>query len=185
MNKQTCEQIQEMLVDYSDGMLTAEQSIQIADHLAQCPTCRATLNALDCSLDLAKLLWQDNEAQLTKIKIPQPPRMRRFSYRRIAAIAAAALIIVGLGTVTIRKLVLQTETQPRKQLTIAQIETAMLRAGHAAQLLATADLIAKQPGGHQYAKERYTYLTRAYADLNTATIAKQRLKNISERSVLQ
>ena len=47
------------MVDYSDGVLSADQTEQITGHLAQCPACREELHLLENSLALAREVWNE------------------------------------------------------------------------------------------------------------------------------
>jgi anti-sigma factor RsiW len=59
MKNETCGKIRLLLVDYSDGVLPADQTRQIAGHLAQCPACREELGLLEHSLALAREVWNE------------------------------------------------------------------------------------------------------------------------------
>jgi len=63
MNDKSCDPIVELLVEYADGELPADQSRRVADHLAGCPDCRAELRLLDRSLGLAREVWQESAAR--------------------------------------------------------------------------------------------------------------------------
>ncbi len=63
MKNETCDRIRLLLVDYSDGVLPADQAREIAAHLAQCPACRKELRLLEHSLALAREVW--NQGALT------------------------------------------------------------------------------------------------------------------------
>ncbi len=60
MKNDACGKIRLLLVDYSDGALPADQTRQIAVHLAQCPTCREELRLLEHSLALAREVWNES-----------------------------------------------------------------------------------------------------------------------------
>ena len=66
---------------------------------------------------------------------------------------------------------------------LAEIEQEMFRAGLAAELLALGDFIGAQPGGKEFARERYTYLAATYPDTEGAAQAKIRLQNLDARSI--
>jgi Putative zinc-finger len=59
MKNETCKNIRPLLVDYSDGALPADETRQIAAHLAHCPDCREELGLLEHSLALAQEIWNE------------------------------------------------------------------------------------------------------------------------------
>jgi anti-sigma factor RsiW len=62
MTRTTCEELADRIVDYVDGELPAEEAQTVARHLSECPRCRQIANDLQRSLDLARVIWQDNLA---------------------------------------------------------------------------------------------------------------------------
>jgi anti-sigma factor RsiW len=60
MKNETCGKIRLLLMDYSDGALSADETRQIAAHLAQCPACREELRLLEHSLALAREVWNES-----------------------------------------------------------------------------------------------------------------------------
>ena len=62
MTSKSCNSISELLTEYADGELPAADARRIADHLADCPACRAELRLLSRSLDLAREVWQESAA---------------------------------------------------------------------------------------------------------------------------
>ena len=54
------------------------------------------------------------------------------------------------------------------------------RAGIAMQLLATADILAEQPGGEEFACERYRYVLATYPDTEAALQSESRLGSLCE-----
>ena len=108
----------------------------------------------------------------TRIFTPKPQR-------RLRPYLAAAVILVLIGlALTFRPW----RTSPTPTMTPAQIQAAVERAGYAAQLLASADLLAQQPGGELYAKQSYQDIIRHYPDLDIAAQAHSRLASLNERN---
>jgi hypothetical protein len=54
-----CETIRDLLVDYADGELAADDGRRTAAHLESCADCRAELRLLQRSLDVARTVWQE------------------------------------------------------------------------------------------------------------------------------
>jgi hypothetical protein len=67
MMRTTCEELADRIVDYVDGELPAEAAQIVARHLSECPRCRQTAKNLRRSLDLARVLWQDNLGEATVV----------------------------------------------------------------------------------------------------------------------
>jgi anti-sigma factor RsiW len=68
MSKTTCEEWADRIVDYVDGELPPDQAQAVAAHLSQCDRCRQTAAALQRSLGLVRLLWQENLAEVTTVR---------------------------------------------------------------------------------------------------------------------
>ncbi|MFO7897463.1 MAG: zf-HC2 domain-containing protein [Planctomycetota bacterium] len=88
----TCAEIRHLLDEYVDGELSAEREAAVDRHLAECPTCRAELEAVERTAELVRSLPRE----------PAPPglaeavaaRVRRSARRRRRA---AALRWIGVG----------------------------------------------------------------------------------------
>jgi predicted anti-sigma-YlaC factor YlaD len=179
MANKPSDNIQDMLVAYSDGEFSIEERAQIDGHLAACEACRAELQALERSLELTKVIWRDQEANLTRIEPQHLGRKNRRSGLRWAALAAG--ILIALGGILIWRAISPPEkydvpTSPISEPTLAEIERAVNRAGIAAQMLAVADYLAKIPGGEPFAKDSYSYLVNTYGDIEAGQQAKKRLQ---------
>jgi anti-sigma factor RsiW len=167
--KESCDNFAEMLVDYADGCLSAEQSSMVADHLSECDDCRTLLEALRKSLELAQVIWEDNLSQTEAIRIPAPARTRRRSWPRYAA---AAILIVSAIFVTSRIMEKPAKNQP----TLAEIEGRINEAGNAAQLLAAADLLRGCSETEGIARQQYCRIVETYPDSPAASKAKLRVQ---------
>ncbi|MBU0617069.1 MAG: zf-HC2 domain-containing protein [Planctomycetes bacterium] len=186
MTRLTCDEIADRLVDYADGELPDAESAEVAAHTARCERCRRQLAALGQSLVLAQVIWNDNEADLAAVA-PQPglritrPHAAWRSRRRVAAIAAAAVLLatVGLYHRTVRQDV-PAAVQRSESPTVRELELQIARAGIAMQLVAAADILAEQPGGGEFACERYRYVVATYPDTEAALQCKSRLASFCE-----
>jgi len=181
-----CEEIRGLLVDYSDGQLLSDESAKVRMHLAECERCRAVLAALNDSLRLAEVVWQDNateSAEIGNVAEVTEVKPNKLPLRHIGAIAAGVIVLLA---VTVVFQFNKKAAQPaNEEMTIAQLEYKMERAGHAAQLLAAADILAEQPGGTEFAREQYAYVAETYPDMQAATLAKSRMDSIPERRTEQ
>lgn len=97
MNEYSCERFADRLVDYADGELPAAESAAVAEHVARCPRCRETLEALRRSLALAGTIWRAGEEDVAAVRIPVPARPSRIWLLRPVVIAASIVLLVGVG----------------------------------------------------------------------------------------
>ena len=169
--QKSCEDITEMLVDYADGRLSPGKSSEVAEHLAKCEDCRRMLNALQCSLELTGVIWEDSLAETEAIRIPIPRKARKSRWPRYAAIAAGILLVVTTSVVW-RSLV----RPAKKEISFAEIERKIIESGSAARLLAAADLLAKYPDAETIAKQQYRYIVKTYPETPAAAEAKLRIE---------
>ncbi len=104
-----CEQMTALLSAYVDGELTEQEEMQVQEHLAQCADCRALLEqlqALHTSFsDLEEIPAPEGFAQgvMSRIKAEERPKakviplFKRPQVRAMAAVAACAVLCLGLG----------------------------------------------------------------------------------------
>jgi len=167
----SCKEIERMLVDYADGRLSAGKSSKVAAHLAKCEDCRMTLEALQRSLELASVIWEDGLAETEAIRIPVPKKVRKFLLTRYAAVAASILIVL------VSSIVWRTFLMPaKKEPAFAEIERRISESGSAARLLAAADLLAEYPDTENIIKRQYRYIVETYPQTPAAAKAKLRIK---------
>lgn len=170
MTQKSCNEIEEMLVDYADGELSPSELSQVAAHLAECERCRKTAEALKSSLELVNVLWQDALTEAESIHIAVP-RSRWRLWRQYAAVAASILVLFGAYFFR-RDL-----ARPSKhEVTFAEIERKVAQAGNAARLLAATDLLAKYPATEALAKRQYCYIVETYPDTPAAAKVQLRMK---------
>ena len=94
MNSHSCKSVNELLVEYADGELPADDARRVAAHLAECPECREELRLLERSLDLARTIWQQSASELS-LPAALPVRPGRRWLRPAACVAVAALLMVS------------------------------------------------------------------------------------------
>ena len=169
--RESCKEIADMLVDYADGQLSAEQSCTVGDHLARCDDCRKLLGGLQRSLELAQVIWQDSLHQTERIHIGRPAKVARHRWLQYAAAAAAILVISATSIIwcTVHR---AAPNQP----TFAEIERKITEAGNAAQLLAATDLLAQYPDAKTVANHQYRYILDEYPDTFAADEARSRIE---------
>jgi len=95
---------------------------------------------------------------------------------------AAAVIVIAFGTVALWLSHPTIEDRLPDETAQDRVFQDIMHAGQAAQLLAAADLLAKQLGGLKYAREQYEYIIQTYAHLEAAVTAQSKLKSLPERS---
>ena len=169
--QKSCQNISEMLVDYADGQLSPSESSEVAEHLAKCKDCRRTLEALQRSLELTEVIWEDGLAETEAIRIPIPEKVRKFQWAKYAAVAAGILLVVTISGVW-RALVRPTEKEP----TFAEIEQKINESASAARLLSAVDLLAKYPDVESIVKRQYRHIVETYPETPAAAEAKLRIK---------
>jgi predicted anti-sigma-YlaC factor YlaD len=167
----SCKEIEQMLVDYADGRLSAGESSEVAAHLAKCEDCRRTLEALKRSLQLAGVIWEDGLAETEAIRVPIPEKVRKFRWAGYAAIAAGILLIFTVSVIR-HVLVGPPESEP----TLAEIERRISDSASATRLLAAADMLAKYTDTKAIAKRQYHYVVTKYPETTAAAEAKLRIE---------
>lgn len=169
--QKSCEDITEMLVDYTDERLSPSKSSEVAEHLAKCERCRSILEALQCSLELTGVIWEDGLAETEAIRIPIPRKARKLRWPRYAAIAASILLVLTSAVVW-RALV----RPPERELTFVEIERKIIESGSAARLLAATELLAEYPDAQSIVKEQYRYIVETYPETSAAAEAKSKIQ---------
>lgn len=159
--REACAAWRDRLVDFADGAARDE----VTAHAAGCAGCAATLARLERSLAAAQAIWDARAADHAAARHPS-----RRALRWTAAIAAAVILIAILRHPGV-------PSQPGS--TLVRGETTLLtvarRQATAAQLLATADMLREVAGGSQFACDRYTYLSKKYANTAAGRTAGERL----------
>jgi anti-sigma factor RsiW len=169
--KKTCVDIQEMLVDYADGMLTPAESNEVAGHLTECENCKKVLCALQKSLKLATVIWEDGLKDAQGLKIPSRPKTVRIHWLRYAAVAASIFIIVSVSIIW-RGISKPQETQ----LSFEEIEKSIADSGNAARLLAATELLANSPDDREFVEQQYRYIVQTYPQTNAAERIKSKMQ---------
>jgi anti-sigma factor RsiW len=171
--EKSCKEIEEMLVDYADGQLSAGDSNEVAKHLAGCESCRKLLNALRNSLELAGVIWSDGLTEAQNIRIPTSGKARKVRWLRYAAVAAGILLALS-ALLARRTLVKPAEVQ--KKPNFAQIERQIEDEGTAARLLAATELVAVNPDTKELIKSQYEYIVTYYPNTDAAKTAKMKIE---------
>ena len=169
--KNKCEDIQKMLVNYSDGLLPKEESGLVSQHLENCENCRKLLKALNRSLELSSIIWENNLREIKNIKIQEPTNIKKTHWLRYASIAASILIVVTTG------ILWRSLNQPQKsgvQLTFEEIEKNINDSANAARLLAATQLLEDYPDYKELVENQYQYIAKQYP--NTAVAKNINLK---------
>jgi anti-sigma factor RsiW len=172
-----CDKIsQETLVAFADGELSPAETAEVSEHIDRCESCREMVQALQRSMELVTASWNEQQAKWPKWQARRAPRLHRWPAKRVLAVAAGIVLLIGVG------LIWRTVSEPTKPMpaeeAIARLEQTVTRVGAAVQMLAVADLLAEQPGGKDYARERYKEIVTGYSDTEYAVQAKLRLKSL-------
>ena len=169
MNRQACQAMEELLVDFADDALTGAEAARVRAHVDQCPQCRATIAALRQSLECARTIWQSNLPSVQS----DHRHMRQSSRWRY--VAAAAGILLAVGTLAY--------WPPRRPPsapapTLAEIENHIATAGRAARLLARVDQFETQASLQHVAASQYRYIAERYPDTTAAASARLKLESL-------
>lgn len=104
-----CDQAEDYLNDYVDGLLQEELRLEVGEHLGGCPKCRAEEEALRNLLDETRNLpeeiqpdqdlWSGIQARIEGrvVEFPQRPRRGTAILRYALPVAAAVLVLVSAG----------------------------------------------------------------------------------------
>ena len=125
---------------------------------------------------------EEIERTLRGMPLRQPPAsldtkiVRPWRFRTISLAAVAASVVVAI-LVTV--LLLPTKHKPGQQELAREtdLEQAIDGEGISAQLLATAELLAKEPEGYRMGLERLRQIVDDYPNTSAAILARQRLQN--------
>ena len=169
MTGKTCEYIQEMLVDYADGVLSPGQSNEVTGHLETCKNCRKLLQALRKSLDLATIVWEDDLKETEAVKIPAQPKTRKIHWFRYAAVAASILLVVTTSMIWRGN-----NKSQETELSFAEIERNITESANAARLLAATELLADYPDAKEIVEQQYRYIAETYPRTPAAAQVKQK-----------
>lgn len=169
--KESCDNFAELLVDYADGLLGAEEAAKVASHLGECDDCRRLVGNLNRSLELAEVIWEDNLSQAGEtMHMAVPARRTQRSWLKY--VAAAAILIVSGVFVTQHAMKEPVQTPP----TFAEMEQKIAEAGSAARLLAAAELLGGYSNTETIAREQYRRIVETYPHTPAATKAKSHIE---------
>jgi hypothetical protein len=179
MKNEICQKIRPLLVDYSDGVLPADDVRQIAGHLAHCPDCRAELCLLEDSLSLAREVWNEsgdcpdfrvnengtvplNRSTNKPLAVScgngqKPLAVSRKKYRRALALIGGAAAVCAIVVI----LLFSRPTGPKDEFDAMQY---IAREERSARLAASVQILADQPSLKQYKEDAERYLKENYAD---------------------
>jgi len=164
MNHETCQTLEEQLVDFADDALTGIEAERVGRHVAQCSDCRATVDALRQSLRCAQAIWQDNARPVS--------RTRRLPLWRWPYLAAAG-VLLAVGALLYRS----TSPLPAPDApTLTKIEDQITASAGAARLLIAAGQLETQPSLRDVVISQYQYIVEKYPDTAAAAPAHLKLK---------
>jgi hypothetical protein len=173
----SCEQIEMLLVDYSDGRLSQIDSKKVAEHLEKCEHCQKILEALNESLELAEIIWDDSIEETKKIRISIPGQTRKIHW--IKYVAAAAGIILLLTTSIVWRSLFRQIRHSENEINFTDIERRINEAGNAARLLAATELLTEYPDTQSIVKEQYRHIIETYPQTATANKAKLKIQKFN------
>ena len=177
--ERSCEEIREILVDYTDGQsrqgwpspLSQSESNKVAEHLGKCRNCRRMLDALQTTLELVGVIWADGLEQTKDIRVSIPAKTKKIRWLGYAAVAASILLVVT--TSVLWRVFLR---PPRKEISFAEIERRITESASAARLLAAAELLAEFSNSEDIVKAQYRYIVETYPETAAAAEAKSKIQ---------
>jgi anti-sigma factor RsiW len=159
----TCKQVEEYLVDYTDNHLDSDSRDRVAEHLRQCHACQRRADALTRSLALTQVIWQDSLEQTQKYPVKERPVTRRLQAQGLKLWVlkgtAAAAIVLLTSLLVFRNM--PSHPTP-SQLTFEDIEFQLETEASAARLLVAAELLARKPHAKALAQRQYQYILDHY-----------------------
>lgn len=169
--QKSCEEIADMLVDYADGELAVGESSEVAEHLAKCERCRRMLKALQRSLDLAGVIWEDGLAEVETGSILKVGGAGQFRWRRYVAVAASILVVSAIWMAS------KQMTKPvKREPTLSEIESRIEDSARAARLMAATELLVEYPDCQSIVKQQYRYIVETYPETPAAAQAQLRIQ---------
>jgi predicted anti-sigma-YlaC factor YlaD len=165
MIEKSCEDIQKILVDYADGQLAHEERTIVSRHLDNCENCRELLNALNKSLELSTIVWEENLGEIDSVPIAASPKIRKIHWFKYAAIAASILILV---TTAVFWRSVNKPQERKTEMSFEEIERNIDDSASAARLLAAIELIADYPDYKEIVENQYRYVTQRYPEISTS-----------------
>ena len=178
MKEHTCQVVsKEELVAYIDGDLSPSEAERIAEHIATCPDCQVIAEALERSLQVTQAIWQTGEARWPKTRPLEWFQSSKWSFRKVAAVAASILLILGAGAVW-KMLSRPTKRASisREQALAVEIKCKIADSGDAARLFAAAELLSKYPEAEGTVKRRYRHIIEKYPETTAAAKARQKIQ---------
>jgi len=167
MNRDPCQTVEELLVDFADDALPGAEAARVRQHIEQCPQCGVTVEALRQSLACAQTIWQDNARHRGRTRALQSHRWRY--------VAVAAGILLAIGTLAYWP----ARHRPTGDVpTLAEIENRIAASGRAARLLARIDQLETQASLRDVAKSQYRYIMEKYPSTAAAESARLKLKTL-------
>ena len=193
MTQTPCKEFADRIVDYVDGELPQDEAQAVARHLAECERCRRTAEALQRSLGLAQVLWQDNWEDT---RVARSDAVRRLCRGHLGRVVSKASRLRSAGGTTATRFscpcghttnvlrrrsfyVLATAASvllaaggtfflfhhrvPPAPVTWEEVQAQVARAGIAAELLAATRIVAQCEGTQSIVEQQYRYILREYA----------------------
>lgn len=160
----SCEEVQNVLVDYVDGELTERDVEAVARHLAGCPVCRKVQESLERSLRLAKTIWLDNLNGAEILPEAAPVRRSMVQWSCYAAVAGVILIVVGVLVPW------SSHGSAQPDAACIVVERQVVDVATAARLLMVTQILARCEGTESIVEEQCRYIRSNYAGTPAATM---------------
>ena len=173
MIEKSCEDIQKILVDCADGQLDLKEKTIVSQHLDKCENCQKLFKALNKSLLLSTIIWEDNLAEIDSVPVAASPKTRKIHWLRYAAVAASILIVFTTS------ILWNSVNRPKKreiEMSYEEIEKSINDSANAARLLAATELLADYPDYKEVVESQYQYIARVYPETPAAEKIKLKIQ---------
>jgi anti-sigma factor RsiW len=167
MNRDRCPEMEEKLVDFADGVLSAAEATRVREHIHRCAHCRATVEALGQSLETAQAIWQDN------LREDQAGRGHARRVRIGHYVAAAACVALAVGAAFYWS---GSHRSVDSTPTLAEIENQIAASASAARMLAAVDKLGSRPALREMVESQCQYIIDMYPDTAAAEPARLKLE---------
>ena len=163
-----CKDIKGLLVEFADGELAASDERAVREHLQGCERCTCEVELLRRSLECALEVWDGCSAEVSGSVRPRR-KLVRWWIGAAAGIAAMVLVMLGMFGGGDKDTV---EFELTLAELVAKVEMDIENAGIAGELLAKAEILARNEKYKDIARNRLKFITEVYPCTGAAEKAK-------------
>jgi len=187
MKSTNCQEIRQLLVEYTDQELPCHDMDMVREHLQSCDACRAALGRLETSLQLCHEVWNEPIAREIPERVALSKSLIKTSLvRGIAALAVAVLLVVSIWPLLRHEETINANGSKTKADSasaqassddLTDVQRTISRVSMAARLEASSAALATDPTLAEYRERADRILATKFADLEAGKRAKLRLNS--------